>query len=323
MTTSAPGPRDGDAPTHPSSGERLVYVVPRDGGHDADDEISLIDLWNILWDGKWIGITLTLALAIATAAYSLTMTEWYRSEVLLAPAEDRTSSGSGGAAAALGGLGGLAGLAGIRVGSNNVEAVAVLRSRGFAREFITDLNLMPVLLAEEWDADANDWIAEDSVDRPDIRNAVKFFQDNVLNVSEDNQAGLVTVGVEWTDPEIAAEWATLLVERLNDRMRQEALQEAETNVAYLQETLVATSLVTLQQSIGRLLETEMQKLMLARGNEQFSFKVLDPAEPPMRRSRPARTLMVALAIVLGGMLSLLVIFVRHAVRKHRTEPASG
>lgn len=324
MTTSASGPRDEDSPSQaPDGGERLVYVVPQESGGYNPNQVSLLDLWDILWAGKWIGIALTLALATATAVYSLSMTEWYRSEVLLSPAEDRTSGG-GGAVSALGGLGGLAGLAGIRVGSNNVEALAVLRSRDFAREFITDHNLMPVLLADKWDTAANDWVAKNPADRPDIRDAVKLFQDDVLDVSEEPQTGLVTVAVEWTDPVLAAEWAGLLVERLNDHMRQEALREAETNVAYLQGELASASLVTLQQSIGSLLENEMQKLMLARGNEQFAFKIIDPAVPPKQRDRPHRTLMVALAIVLGGLLSMLVIFIRYAVRKNRgagtTEP---
>ena len=315
MNTGSPGPSDTRPTVQPADQERLVYVVPQDA-YGSDDEISLLELWNILWEGKWIGIAITLLCAVTAAIVSLNMTEWYRAEVLLAPAEERRS---GDARSALGNLGGLASRAGISVGGGgNVEAVAVLRSREFTREFIEDLELMPVLYADEWDASTGDWKSQDLDERPDIRDGVKFFQDNVLTVSEDNQTRLVTLAVEWTDPAVAAEWARLLVDRLNARMRSEALREAETNVGYLQEELGSTSLVTLQQTIGRLLETEMQKLMLARGNEQFSFKVLDPAVEPKRRSRPNRTLMVALSIVLGGMLSVFVIFVKHAVRRNKT-----
>lgn len=314
MNTGSTGPSDTQSTVQPGSQERLVYVVPQDA-YGSDDEISLLEIWNILWGGKWIGIAITLLCAVTAAIVSLNMTEWYRAEVLLAPAEERRS---GDARSALGNLGGLAGLAGISVGGGgNVEAVAVLRSRGFIREFIDDLDLMPVLFADEWDASTGDWKSQDPDERPDIRDGVKFFQDNVLTVSEDNQTRLVTLAVEWTDPSVAAEWAKLLVDRLNARMRSEALREAETNVAYLQEELGSTSLVTLQQTIGRLLEGEMQKLMLARGNEQFSFKVLDPAYEPKQRSRPRRTLMVLAAIALGGLISVFVIYVRHALKQNK------
>ena len=95
-------------------------------------------------------------------------------------------------------------------------------------------------------------------------------------------------------------------------MRQRALKEAETNVEYLQSELESNKLVPVQQSIGRLLETELQKLMLARGSEDFSFRIVDPATPPDKRARPKRTLIVVSAVFLGGVFALLVVFARNA-----------
>ncbi|MEI2420246.1 hypothetical protein V6O07_08225, partial [Arthrospira platensis SPKY2] len=86
--------------------------------------------------------------------------------------------------------------------------------------------------------------------------------------------------VEWTDADTAAAWATALVRRLNASLRNQAIQESETNIEFLRSELSQTNLVTLQQSIGRLLDSELQKLMLARGNEEFAVKVLDPAHVP-------------------------------------------
>lgn len=308
MSNAAP-----EAPQQPQdSDERLVYVVPRDALGREADEISLLDLWNILWEGKWLGIAITGVVTLAAVIYSLLATEVFRSEMLLAPAEERSTQGISGQ---LGGLSGLASLAGISVGGGgNAESLAVLQSRVFLREFIEDRNLMPILFADRWDEGRGGWIVAEGEEAPDIRDAVRLLQDGVLSVSEETGTGLVRLSVDWTDPDTAADWANDLVARLNVRMRQRALVDAEQNVTYLQEQLASSSLVTLQQSIGRLLETELQKLMLARGNEEFAFRVLDPAEPPKNRVRPYRTLIVALAIIAGGMLSLLVIFLLHAVR---------
>jgi uncharacterized protein involved in exopolysaccharide biosynthesis len=148
MTIRGTPSAEGSAEPADQRGGRVFYEVPR-VGYAAEDEISLIDLWNILWAGKWLGIAITLLFAVATAIYSLQMTEWYRAEVLLAPAEERSAQ-AGGAAAALGGLWGLAGLAGIRVGGGgSVEPMAVLQSRTFIRSFIEDLDLMPGILSIE------------------------------------------------------------------------------------------------------------------------------------------------------------------------------
>jgi hypothetical protein len=137
-------------------------------------------------------------------------------------------------------------------------------------EFITEQNLMRVLLK---DFDSSDGA-------PDVRDAVRIFE-KVRSISEDKKTGLTTLSVRWSDPKTAADWANLMVQRLNSRLRSQALAESQRNVDFLQKEIAATSVVSLQQSMGRVLEGEMQKLMLARGNEQFAFKVIDPAIPPI------------------------------------------
>jgi uncharacterized protein involved in exopolysaccharide biosynthesis len=295
----------------PGSGERLVYVMPEQGfGGTAGDEISLRDLWDILWRGKWIIIAVTAAFAVASVVYALLSTEWYRAEVLLAPAEERSVQGLGGQ------LGGLAALAGVSVGGGgSAEPIAVLKSREFARAFIEDFDLVPVFFHEKWDAANGVWLGEDPEQWPEIRDAIKYFHDDVLKVSEARDTGLITLAIEWTDPEGAAAWARELVLRLNERMRAQALKEAETNVAFLQTELGRTSVVTLQQSIGRLLESELQKLMLARGNEEFAFRVIDAASPPKERVRPKRALISVAGTMAGGMFAVLLVFFLNAVRE--------
>jgi len=300
-------------PAGQDAGERLVYVMPENAfGTPAEDEISLRELWNILWHGKWLIIGVTALFAVGSVAHALLAEEWYRSEVLLAPADEKSTSGLSGQ------LGGLAALAGVSVGGDDsAEVLAVLESREFAREFIEEFELLPVFFADKWDAAAGDWRGLDPEARPDIRNAVEYFHDNVLSVRQDRRSGLVTLAIEWTDPEAAALWADTLVRRLNARLRERALKEAEANVAYLQSELAQTSVVTLQQSIGRLLESELQKLMLARGNEEFAFRVIDSAAVPKDRVRPNRPLIAVLGTLVGGMLAVFAVFIRHALRSGR------
>lgn len=299
-------------------GERLVYVMPEGGfGAAADDEIDLFELWNILWQGKWLVIASTVMFAVGSVVYALAQTQWYRAEVLLAPAEGRSSPAVGGQ------LGGLAALAGVSVGGGeSAEAIATLRSRDFIRAFIEDFDLMPVLFAEQWDTSRGNWLDPDPDNWPDIRDGVRFFRENVLAVSESRDTGLVTVSVEWVEPTMAASWAMALIERLNERVRDRALQEAETNVSYLQNELAQTSVVTLQQTIGRLLESELQKVMLARGSDEFAFRVIDAAEVPKQPSRPRRSLIAIIGTMLGGMLGVFAVFVRHMVTKAKT-PATA
>ncbi|MFM7626994.1 MAG: GNVR domain-containing protein, partial [Gammaproteobacteria bacterium] len=240
--------------------------------------------------------------------YALLAQEWWRAEVVLAPADKKSLPGS------LAQLGGLASLAGVNIGAGgDQEPLAVLKSKGFAREFITEQNLMPVLLKDVKSSDGKPL---------DIRDALRQFEEKVRTISDDKKTGLVTLGIRWKDPDTAAAWANLLVKRLNDRLRTQALAESQRNVDFLQKEMAATSVVSLQQSMGRVLEGEMQKLMLARGNEQFAYKIIDPATPPKRRDSPKRALIAIVATLAGGFLGLLAVFLRKAIRERRRPAAA-
>jgi uncharacterized protein involved in exopolysaccharide biosynthesis len=306
-------------PAREGSGERLVYVMPEHAfGGSIDDEISLRDLWGILWRGKWIIIAITAVFAAGSVLYALAAEEWYRAETVLAAADERSTPPLGGQ------LGGLAALAGVSVGGgDSTQAVATLRSRGLAREFIEDHDLVKVFFADEWNEERETWIGDDPTRWPDARDAIKYFHDNVFNVNQDRQTGLVTLAIEWKDPAVAAMWASDLVRRVNETLRLRALREAETNVSYLQEELSQTALVTLQESIGRLLESELQKLMLARGNEEFAFKIIDAASPPRERVRPKRALISVAGTMAGGMFAVFLVFLLHTVRGQGTPDSSG
>jgi uncharacterized protein involved in exopolysaccharide biosynthesis len=264
-----------------------------------DDEIDLWELWETIWSGRWLIVAITGVFALGGVTYALLAQEWYKAEVVLAPADDDKS-----ASGALAQFGGLASLAGINLsGMNKSEPVAVLKSRGFARDFIVDLKLMS-LLEED--------IREGS--KPlDVRDAVKFFDEDIRSVSEDKKTGLVTLSIRWKDPVVAASWANDLVSRLNARLRNEAEKEAERNVAYLQREISGTSVVSLQQSMGRVLEGQMQKLMLARGNEEFAFKIIDRATAPKKRDWPKRAVITLISFFVGGFLGLLAVFLRKAI----------
>lgn len=290
-------------------GERLVYVLPPSGsGSSTYREVTLHDLWQAIWHGRWLVWSVTGLFTLSALAYALLATPWYKADVLLAPAEERTTQGL------LGPLGGLVDLAGTSVGgTSNVEAIATMRSRDFTRGFIEDLDLLTVLFADDWDLEMGQWRSGDPEKWPDLRDAVLYFDEQVRRVEEDRSTGLVTLSIEWKDPELAALWANIQVRRLNETMRQRALAEAEINVEYLRQELASTNIVTLQHAIGRLLEAELQKLMLAKGNDEFAFRIIDGAEVPKLHSKPRRLLVVILMTLLGGGLGVFIVLVRHAV----------
>ena len=78
------------------------------------------------------------------------MTEIFRAEITLAPAETES-----GAAGLLGQRGGAAALLDVNVGANSGDnvstALAILQSRQFINQFINEENLLIPLFASRWD----------------------------------------------------------------------------------------------------------------------------------------------------------------------------
>lgn len=278
----------------------------------GQSDITLTDLWNWVSEARvWIA-SIGLFGASIGATYAFVSQSWYQAEVTVLPASNRGVPAIGTQ------LGGLASLAGLSLGStSNSEPVAVVRSGEFTRLFIEQNNLLPLLFANRWDEGAGRWKRHWLWAEPDWRDGVRLFENSVRSISEDKKTNLVTISVEWKDPELAASWANSIVDLLNDQMRQRALIDAERNVAFLRQELATATVVPLQQSIGRLLEGELQKLMLARGNREFSFRVIDRATPPKWRSRPSGVRSVVTGLFLGALLGLFLSIYRRQYLSRR------
>jgi uncharacterized protein involved in exopolysaccharide biosynthesis len=287
--------------------------MKNDMSSDRYESLDLFQIGAVVWSRKWTVFVVTAIFVSVASVYAFTAKEHFRAEVLLKPADTKSAAGI---SSALGGLGGLASLAGINIGGGNTaEPIAVLSSREFTAAFLEDQNLLPVLFPNKWDSANKRWKPSRFSAVPDIRDGVRYFDKNVRTVREDKKTGFVTMSIEWTDPNVAATWANLLVERVNERMRNRALTESEINVAYLKQELASSNIVSLQQSIGHVLESELQKLILAKATKEYSFKIIDHAEPPKWRSSPQRAVIVGTAFILGIATSIFFIAARHAKRR--------
>jgi len=284
-----------------------------------EDEIDLLEYWNVIWKRKKMILSVSFAAALLAVVISLLMPNIYKAQVLLAPVGSDESK-SGGLSAALGGLGGLASMAGISLGGggSTAENLAVLKSREFIWKFVKDNKLMPVLFEDDWDADAKKWKKDDPEDQPNAWDAYRMFtEDGLMKVDKDKKTGLVTVSVEWKDPALAAKWANALVSRLNAYLRRKAIARSEANLTYLNKELDRTRVADMRQTLFELISQEQKKAMLANTQEQFAFRVLDAASPPDKKAKPRRSLIVILSTFVAGFLAVIAAFIQEGVQKRR------
>ena len=272
-----------------------------------NDEINLRELIKTLWAGKLVIGLCTLLVTAASVAYALSATEIFRSQVSV---QIRNEDGAGLASE----LGGLAALAGISVGTgdhNREFALTALTSRAVIQSMIEEENLLPILYADAWDAENERWLVPDP---PTPWKAYELFRKSVLSVSVDRNTGVVTIGIEWNDPVLAASWVETLVPRVNTFVNDATVREAEQNLKFLDRQAQTTSVVELQKTIFSMMESEIKRLMVARNPETAPLRVIDPPFVPEQRVRPRRSLIGIMGILSGGLFGSLIILARSILR---------
>lgn len=282
--------------------------LPPQWPYPEDDEVDLWGLWETAWSEKWKIVGATLAAGLLGALYSFVQAPWYESKVVLVAVQPTQPLGATTATAASTAVG---------LSAAPQVPLATLRSHQFAEDFITKHELLPVLFAETWDALAQAWRVAPSAEAPDLRDAVELFTKDVLAVESDHRTGLITLTVSWTDADLAKSWADAIVTEANDMLRTRALIDGERNVEHLKSELPKATSATVQQSIGRLLDQEMQKVMLVKCNPEFAFKILDPARAPKHPFKPDRARIIVIALAIGSVTGVLSVFLRKAARARR------
>ena len=276
------------------------------------DEISLIDIVRALVRFRWTLLITTATITVIAVIAALIITPIYRAEVLMISVDNESMGELSGLA---GQIGGLSSLVGLDLSGNQgiiVEGVATLNSREFTVDFIEEQNLLPVLFAEEWDEDNGDWITSNPDEVPTLQDGFRLF-DTLRFVNEDPGSGLVTLAIEWTDREMAANWANLLADRVNRLLRQRAIEQAEKSLDYLRKELETTNKVEIQQAIYRLIEKSISEIMLANVREEYAFRIVDPAAVLEEEDRiwPKRKLIVFMGLLLGLFMGALLALLRN------------
>jgi LPS O-antigen subunit length determinant protein (WzzB/FepE family) len=110
----------------------------------------------------------------------------------------------------------------------------------------------------------------------------------------------------------AAQWANDLVKVTNDYLRAKAIEKSERHIEYLKQQAAATDIAQLRSAIYSVLESEIKNAMLARGNDEYALKVIDPATVPERRSSPKRAVWVSVGFVSGLFLAIAFVFFRRS-----------
>ena len=303
--------------------------------NNFDDEINLQELFYVLLEGKWIIVSLTAFISIIGVIYSLLLPNIYESKAMLVPVD--SSSGISGA---LGSYSGLAGLAGISLPSvdddgNSAKAIQKISSLSFfENNLLANIHLPDLMAVKSWnskqntlafddsiyDTKSNTWIRDYSYPQqqiPSAQESFKVFKTKHLSISEDKKSGFMTLSIKHQSPFIAKQWVELVINEVNDFYRQKDKLESEKAANYLNQQISMTGLSEIKEVLAQLLQEETKKLTLIEANEYYVFDYIDPPAVMEEKSKPKRALICILIALLGGMLSIVLVLIRHYAIKQK------
>lgn len=211
----------------------------------------------------------------------------FRAEALIVPIGARDTFG---VADSLQSLSGLA-LLEVRA-SRPADSVALLGSRSVAEQFIEDQGLVEVLGAIG--------LLGFRYREPTKERAFRYFDTRVRRVRE-IRTGLIAVAMDWPNPREAAKWSNEFIAMADEVARMRAVADSERAIEHLDRVADQTALVTVRQAMYRALETEIQGQIATLMNQEFAFRVIDPAvEPDSENPVKPNTALIAVMGSLGG-----------------------
>jgi LPS O-antigen subunit length determinant protein (WzzB/FepE family) len=303
----------------------MTNVTDQEFNKNYSDEINLNELFYVLWDKKFYIGSVTFLFALASILYSLTLPNIYKSQAIMMPLE--ANSGMGGM---LGQYSGIAGLAGISLPSESAskskEAIARIKSfEFFSNHFLPQIQLEDLMAVKKWNKDSNTVVYEKKIFDsgsgkwkrkvkpprsiiPSSQEAYKIYKD-IIQISEDKDTLFISLSVMHESPFIAQKWVELIIDQIDDVMRDKDKGEAMRSVKYLNSIAPTVNYEEIKKALSSLQQEQMKRLMMIEANDDYIYTVLDSPIVPEIKAQPSRSTIVILCSMLGMIFSVLSVLV--------------
>jgi len=318
---------------------------------ESDDEISLIDLFAVLWQRKTMIIIITMLAAAGAVIYSLLSLRLpseksFNPDVYTPTALmliDNRSSGSN-LSSMLGNMGGLASLAGVSMPSTSSFSELAL--------FLIGTNSLLDSVIDDYKLIERYMIDIKKSPKAESRKILK----KLLKASFDDRSGVLSISFTDRDPVFARDVVNYCTSYMERRFIELGLdkniiekENLEFNIANNFQEIIQLEEESrnLEQSVaspyGRLpaitidisrinleleakrqiytqLKVQYELLKVSMASETPIFQVLEMAEVPDQKSGPSRGLICIIVTLAAGFLSVFIAFALNAISNIRKDP---
>ncbi|MBR4195594.1 MAG: hypothetical protein IKQ95_02650 [Synergistaceae bacterium] len=208
--------------------------------YEDEQELSLLDIFSILWRKKWLIFFLTFIFGAAATVYAFTRPFIYRAECRIIPPGGTSSP-----------YGGFATFMGFQPGSSAQRMIGILNGNTVVDAIIDKFNLM-----EEMSMD--------------IRLMARQAVLGSLEATVDNSSGILSVAYLHTDPQRASDMANAFVEQLQLKMREIAFDDAQEKRLFFENQLMQAQ-QELADAENAMMKYQQNSGVLALGSQTASL----------------------------------------------------
>ncbi len=285
-----------------------------------ENDIDFLLMFKVLYQRKLFILLVTFFVSLISIFYSLQIPNTYKSFAVLVPvSSNNTPSASSGA---LTSLANLAGISLQREGvSNKIISIELMKSWGFIEEFIKKNGLeVEIFASKGWDRRTDQLIIDseiyDTKNQKWLRKEQEFTKSEpsswelyeafiaLLNISEDELTGLITVSFEHFSPTFSKKIVDMLVDEVNEYSRLEALEKSKKNLEYLNKQILKEGNVTTRGFLYSLVESELENKMISEVNYDHVFVTAQKPMVPELKNGPQRFLIVAMSALIAMVFSI-------------------
>ena len=300
-----------------------------------EDTIDLTQLMFLLLRSKFTIIIITILFSVSSIFLAIYTPDSYQSSALLQV--HSSSQGSMGSSMSSQ-LGGIAALAGISINSGDSDksyyTIEKVNSREFLKHLLTFNGVKENLFASiSYDKTNGNtvfdkkifnnkkWVRVPFDGKESEPSHLEVYNDYIANLSiiKSKKSGYLKISFEHHSPIFAHNFLNLIINEINEVSKQSDIKESERALEYLANQSKNTEQKNIKDSIKSLVDSQLERLMLANIKDQYLVSTIDPPFIAEENFSPSRPIIVILGTIIGFFFSLLIIFLREYLSKRRTE----
>ena len=295
-----------------------------------EDEIDLKELWQTVKNGKKMIFTISLLVVTLTFIYVLKLPNIYKSEAILIPSEQESSS--------LSNLGGLAAMAGINIGGSasmtpDVAFNSLLHNYEFMKNFIIKNGVLEYYTNEDLDKkyvfalgfrtiyDIFKPSNEKTIDYDgEIYNLIKNVQKN-FSISSDKKTALITVSYSDSDRSYPPFIINAFLRDASKYLVENNLKIITTKLGYFEKELMKAKSFELRQNISSIISKILQEKIMMHSKTYYQCDSLTlPSESYIKdKTKPKRALILIVSFITSVILGIFLVFFLEFIKKEELD----